>query len=87
MNLLYKVIDQYQRGFTDVLNRLFYFRKGMICFRNRELNVLYNRYSAQCSENKLNSFLECLHLVFTTISLSQFITNKEIINLIEEKLY
>jgi hypothetical protein len=87
MNNLITIIGQYQRGYIDVVNRLFYFRNGSLYFRNKELNSLYKRFSPVTAlATKEAEFLSMLQTLFSSIPLADYPSQKLILSHFEKAL-
>ncbi|MBU8915116.1 hypothetical protein BGM25_03530 [Bacillus sp. FJAT-29953] len=87
MNNLVTMISQYQRGYGDVLNRLFYFRGGSLYFRNKDLNRLYKQFtSLNAPAKKEAEFLSRLQSLFSSISLADCPSQKMVIAHFEKSL-
>ncbi|MEK4229698.1 hypothetical protein [Solibacillus sp. FSL H8-0538] len=83
---LYTVIDQYQRGYTNVLNRLIVFRKEQISFNNSDLNHLYRQFTSTNPSNNASDFLQFLQSNFSSLSLSQYRTHQQIVSYLKEEI-
>ncbi|TSI05291.1 hypothetical protein [Lysinibacillus sp. BW-2-10] len=87
MRNLYMIINQYQRGHEMVLNQLITFRNNRLYFKIKELNQLYKYFSSLDSSNRKESnFLVFLQSIFSSIPLSNFKTNQQIISYMKELL-
>jgi hypothetical protein len=80
-------ISQYQRGYTNVMNQLMYFRCGRLYFCFKELNALFLQFPhSRYFDTKEAAFLAFLQSVFKSISLQQYKTHQEVIAYIKQQM-